>query len=270
MNISVLIPTYNRKNLLKRALESVLSQEDFFEIIVVDDFSSDGTEEFMRGFDDPRIIYLRQDKNRGVNATRNFGLKHTKGEWVVFLDDDDEFLPNAIETIKTRVKSLAEDFNVAYFNSIIDTGKEKFEGGFQFKNLKYDTSFYDPNYEETMTKFGLRGDCKPVFRRELFDNKKYLFPETVNGFESYTMNIIAKDRKGIRYFRDITTHIHQEPVLKDRLSINIPKKNPWPLFVLHFKQLFQHWRFYLPHLKHLFKKIKEMFKLLVRSVFKFV
>ena len=205
----------------------------------------------------------------GVNVARNQGVKLSLCDWVVFLDDDDELLPNAISLVGESIKGISDNYNVAYFNSLILRGGGEFEGGFQFKNLKKNLDFYDPTYEETLTKFNLKGDCKPALKKTLFDNEKYLFPESVNGFESYTMNIIAKDKKGIRYYNSIITKIHQEDELKDRLSISASAKNPWPLFVLHFKQIFQHFRFYISHPLFFLKKLKEMLKLFVRSVLKF-
>lgn len=87
MNISVIIPTYNRYDFLKRALESVCAQNYMpKEIIVVDDGSTDKTSQIQRDF--PHIIYLHQ-KNSGVSSARNAGIKKASCEWIAFLDSDD-------------------------------------------------------------------------------------------------------------------------------------------------------------------------------------
>lgn len=266
---AVLIPTRNRRDLLKRALASVFnqtSQPD--EVIVIDDNSSDGTKDFLKSilhkYKSLKIIFL--EKNGGVNFARNQGMKKSKSDWIIWLDDDDELVVDAIVKIRENIQNFPQGFDVALFNSLIDRGHTRFDGGFQFGFL--DKDFYDPSYEEVMTKFNLKGDSKPVLRRSLFKNHRYDFPESVNGFESYTLNIIAKDKKGIRYFKDQTTLIHQEPEVGDRLSISASIKNPWPLFVLHLKQIFQHARFYLGNPVFFVKKLKEMAKLLIRSFFK--
>jgi len=89
MQISVVIPTYNRYELLKRALESVFAQTYLpNEVIVVDDGSSDTTKNILNDF--PTIKYLYQE-NRGVSSARNLGIKHAKNEWIAFLDSDDEW-----------------------------------------------------------------------------------------------------------------------------------------------------------------------------------
>ena len=89
MNISVVIPTYNRYELLKRALTSVFAQtHQPTEVIVVDDGSSDETQQITQDF--PNIKYFYQ-KNSGVSSARNLGIKKSSCEWIAFLDSDDEF-----------------------------------------------------------------------------------------------------------------------------------------------------------------------------------
>lgn len=91
--VSVIIPTYNRADLLPRAVNSVLSQ-DFrdYEIIIVDDCSTDATQEVIQGFADSRIRSMRHERNRRQSAAINTGIAHARGEYVAFLDDDDEWL----------------------------------------------------------------------------------------------------------------------------------------------------------------------------------
>jgi glycosyltransferase involved in cell wall biosynthesis len=94
---SIVIPTYNRAALLPRALESVLAQsERDFECIVVDDGSSDATAAVVREYPDARIRYQVQT-NAGVSAARNAGAKLASGDHLLFLDSDDELVPDAVE-----------------------------------------------------------------------------------------------------------------------------------------------------------------------------
>ena len=92
--ISVIILTYNRANLLKEGISSVLKQTyQNFELIIVDDGSLDNTEKIVKGFKDQRIVYLKHEKNRGVAASCNTGVKKTIGDYVIILNDDDLIFP---------------------------------------------------------------------------------------------------------------------------------------------------------------------------------
>jgi glycosyltransferase involved in cell wall biosynthesis len=94
--VSIILPTYNRADTIGRAVQSVLAQtfEDW-ELVVVDDGSSDGTQEVLAGID-PRIRVLRQ-ANAGVGAARNTGLAAARGRLLTFLDSDDGWLPHFLE-----------------------------------------------------------------------------------------------------------------------------------------------------------------------------
>jgi len=96
--VTVIIPTFNRASLVVRAIRSVLGQTcQDWELIVVDDCSTDGTEQAVRGFSDNRITYIRHDRNRRGGAARNTGIRYAQGEYVAFLDSDDEWLPEKLQ-----------------------------------------------------------------------------------------------------------------------------------------------------------------------------
>lgn len=95
--VSAIITTHNRRELLRRAIDSVFSQTyPIIELIVVDDHSDDGTNEICK---DPRInyIFIPKEESRGGNYARNLGVKASKGKYCAFLDDDDYWLPTKIE-----------------------------------------------------------------------------------------------------------------------------------------------------------------------------
>lgn len=94
--ISVVIPLYNKETSIAQSLKSVLSQEyDDFEVVIVDDGSTDGSVGVVEAMNDPRIRLIKQE-NGGPSKARNTGVKNAKGEWILFLDADDEFLPEAL------------------------------------------------------------------------------------------------------------------------------------------------------------------------------
>lgn len=109
---SVVIATYNRSPLLTRAIDSVLEQSfEDFELIVVDDGSTDDTPAVVSAFGDPRLFYIRRD-HRGVSATRNEGLHHARGRYVVFLDSDDEGERRWLEVIHHGIEPTEPDLVV--------------------------------------------------------------------------------------------------------------------------------------------------------------
>ena len=98
--ISVVIPTYNHAHYLGCALESVLNQTyTNWEAIVIDNHSTDNTDEVMASFTDPRITYLKIHNNGVIAASRNAGILTAKGKWVAFLDSDDRWYPRKFEQI---------------------------------------------------------------------------------------------------------------------------------------------------------------------------
>ncbi len=94
--VTVIIPTFNRISLLRRALESVVGQSlPATQIVVVDDGSTDQTSEMLAS-DFPQVDYVHQ-ANQGVSAARNSGLQKAHQPWIAFLDSDDEWLPEKLE-----------------------------------------------------------------------------------------------------------------------------------------------------------------------------
>lgn len=115
--ISVVIPTYNRKMFLLKAIESVIRQTyKNIEIIIIDNGSSDGTYEVVKKIDDNRVKYYFME-NLGANSARNLGIKKSKGEYIAFLDDDDEWIDSKLEK---QIQKIGEDNNIG----LVYTGKK--------------------------------------------------------------------------------------------------------------------------------------------------
>ena len=95
--VTVVIPTYNRRQLLELTLGSALRQRDVaFEVVVVDDGSTEVTAPLVERFRDARIRLVRHEMPRGVSAARNRGIDEARGEWIAFLDDDDLWAPDKL------------------------------------------------------------------------------------------------------------------------------------------------------------------------------
>jgi len=111
----VVIPTYNRADLVQRSVQSVLNQTyRDFEIVVVDDGSTDATREAVTQFCDARLRYVRHEANRGVAAARNTGIEAARGECVAFNDSDDEWMPHKLERQMGVLSTVDERVGVVY------------------------------------------------------------------------------------------------------------------------------------------------------------
>ena len=99
--VSVIVPTFNRAEYLPRAIKSVFAQTfQDFEVVVVDDGSTDDTERYVGKLLESghRVEFFRHSGNLGAQAARNTGIRKSRGEWIAFLDSDDEWLPNRLQS----------------------------------------------------------------------------------------------------------------------------------------------------------------------------
>ena len=121
--ISVIIPTYNRKEKLKECMESVLGQSyREIEVIVVDDASTDGTEKLFYEISDKRLKYFRYDTNRGACYARNYGAERAEGELLAFQDSDDLWHPDKLEKQYELLLSSGADLCFCGMNRVSEGG----------------------------------------------------------------------------------------------------------------------------------------------------
>ena len=119
--VSVIISTYNRRHLLPVALQSVLRQRfDDFEVIVVDNGSTDGTSAVLDDFDDPRLVRVRNEVSLGPTGGRNCGIDRARGRWVSVLDDDDMWSP---DKLAAQVDALQRSGRTWAFSGVVFIGR---------------------------------------------------------------------------------------------------------------------------------------------------
>ena len=117
VEISVVIPTYNRSDVIGRAIESALKQTlEEIEVIVVDDASTDSTQEIVTSIDDPRVEYIKHEQNLGGSAARNTGLDHSSGKYIAFLDSDDVWERTKLEKQVSELNSRSDEWIATYCN----------------------------------------------------------------------------------------------------------------------------------------------------------
>lgn len=104
--ISVIIPTRERADTLLFAIKTALDQKsDNYEVIVSDNFSQDNTKKVVESFHDPRLVYVNSGRRLSMCDNYEFGLEHAKGEYVIFIGDDDAIMPGAIDALQLTIKS---------------------------------------------------------------------------------------------------------------------------------------------------------------------
>ena len=121
---TVVIPTHNRSALLKRAIESVLNQTfSDFELIIVDDYSSDNTSSVVKSFTDKRISYMLNNRTKGACGARNTGIFAANGKWIAFLDDDDVWLPEKLDYQQRVAKTQGGSIGLICTDYVIFKGE---------------------------------------------------------------------------------------------------------------------------------------------------
>jgi len=203
--VSVIIPTYNRADLLPRAIDSVLNQTfKDFELIIVDDGSTDNTKEIVKEYQkkDERIKYIWQENSGGPAKPKNTGIKNSQGEYIAFLDSDDEWLP---EKLEKQLKLLGSSNTLGFVSCnalIIDENNNRKE--------KYNSP-KNKNFVSLLEGNKIWSCSSVIVKKDIFERLGF-FDENLNFGEDWEMWLrIAK-----RYNFDFV----YEPLIKYYLHQN--------------------------------------------------
>ncbi len=177
MKVSVIIPTYNRKHTLSRAIESIISQTiKPLEIIIVDDGSDDGTREWIKQ-EYPFIQYLNQN-NSGVSASRNRGIFSANGNWIAFLDSDDEWIP---EKLERQLSILRSDKEAVFCH----TNEIWIRNGTRVNQMKKHEKYGGYIFEKCLDMCRI-SPSSSIIKKEVFDHIGY-FDESLIVCEDYDL-----------------------------------------------------------------------------------
>ena len=178
--ISVIMPVFNGEEYIKKAIESVLSQSlSDFELIIINDGSTDNTLDIINGFDDERIRLIDQE-NKGPGAARNRGIEIVEGEYVMFLDSDDWFCADALETAYAEASKNKTDISI--FQII------KYDNGNFSLNDWFNLNEFDETFESRVFDHHDCRDflfdisvsaCQKIFKRQFLEKTKARFPEGI-------------------------------------------------------------------------------------------
>lgn len=189
-SFSIIIPTFNSESTIKNCINSVLDQDyNNFEIIVINDGSTDKTESAVKTLKDDRIQYVRTE-NMGVGHARNTGLKMSKNDWVIFLDDDDTLAPASL----SRLSNAISIYNPDHIASPIDDAHSSAENVLYAgeKRLTIMNDYISPDkammYEDSRV-VPLRGIGGKVYRRAVINKHHLSFSEDLKKFEDGLFNI---------------------------------------------------------------------------------
>jgi glycosyltransferase involved in cell wall biosynthesis len=207
--ISVVMPTYNRADTLARAIDSVLAQTHTdWELVIIDDGSTDDTREVLARYEDPRIRVVLHDRNKGVTAGENTGFDSMRGDWFTMLGSDDEMLPEALETL---VATAAETGATAVTCNCLDSQTGEFSGhGWQEDGWRGAGDAAQVSGEHWgLTKTSLLGDTR--------------FDERIPGYEGVLWTKITH-RAGRRYYLHKALRVYHTEG-DDRLSAHSAKRS---------------------------------------------
>ena len=169
MFFSVIIPVFNRERQIERCLASVLTQSfRDLELVVVDDGSRDSSIERVQRIADDRLRLLTHQENRGVGPARNRGIDAASGDWLVFLDSDDELTPGALAMIHRFAVEASQDVGALCFRCRRDNGE--FSPRPLSQPVELDYAVYLAFLEQVR---GRRGDMLRCVRRRCFEHVRY-------------------------------------------------------------------------------------------------
>lgn len=200
--ISVIMPVHNGEKYLREAVESILTQTfSDFELIVVDDGSTDSTADIIKSISDDRIVYLKNDRNIGISDTLNKGILSSRGKYIARMDADDISLPSRLEK---QIDYMKQNPDVSVLGCAVEIFGEGINGSVRTfsstpDEIKIDIIFATPFVHPTL-----------MFERRVFDHE--LYDGNFNGAEDYELWI----RLACKY-RMATLN---EPLLKYRKHMN--------------------------------------------------
>lgn len=177
--LSVILPTYNRRSIVSRCIDSILAQDfENFELLIVDDGSTDGTNELLKNYTDSRISVF-QKENGGVSSARNLGIRNANGRYITFIDSDDYILSGFFSD---AINVLEHDGLDALFYGGIEEQRwmKRKVPTFWGRNDEMSKNYQNYKLFEDFCLFGgVSWGCAKFFKSELIEQHKILFDEAI-------------------------------------------------------------------------------------------
>jgi glycosyltransferase involved in cell wall biosynthesis len=228
--VSVVIPTYNRPQLLKRAVKGALEQTyKNLEIIIVDDSPTDASTEMLKEFPSKNIRYLRRSQKRGISSAKNLGIRIAVGDFIAFLGDDDEWLPNKLELQVKSFSKVEPETGVIHSNCFAEYGNGI--------SIYHKTDIGEQSLVKLL-EYDFIADSTALVKKECFEKVGY-FDESLPYAEDWDFYIRLAKQYKIKYIPEPLAILH---LTSDGLGRNLRNRNQgYQLF------LAKHWQEYKKH-----------------------
>lgn len=217
-DISIIVPIYNAEKYLNKCIDSLVNQtKKELEFILINDGSTDSSEDIIKSYKDKRIKYFK-NKNQGIGKTRNFGIDKATGKYLMFLDSDDYLDINACEKLYNKAIKEKSDLVVFDFYRVEETLKEVTINNFKSSSLKE-----NPNL---LLDINL-GPCNKLIKRELIDKNNTRFNEELKYEDTPFVTEIIKNANKIsklnEYLHYYVIHSNSETTVRDERVFDIIK-----------------------------------------------
>lgn len=209
--VSIIIPTYNRPDLLQRALKSALHQTySNVEVIVVDDHSENDIEELQKEY--PKVIFYRNSENRGGCYSRNRGIKESEGVYINFLDDDDEIFP---EKLELQVKKFNQSIDpILGFVTAHADDKRSGRTIIKYNRVKGEV------YHQLLKEYAISGIETLLIKKESLEDIGG-FDNDLKSSQEYDLMIRLSEKYTVDYVDRVLSREHRS---RDQISLNFDKK----------------------------------------------
>lgn len=221
-DVSVIMPVYNGEKYIREAIDSVLGQTyENFELILIDDASTDRSIEFIKNYNDPRIILIQNKKNMGIAMTRNIGIRNAQGKYIAFLDDDDIACLDRLEKqVEAMEKSPQNNIVAGRYINVNEFGEAISDTSQCFNNPKY--------IKASMCFVNLFCNCEFLLRKSFIQKHSISYREHQFGMEDYMFwieclkytDIVCIDELVLKHrqYRQNTTNLIKEKHIKERIA----------------------------------------------------
>lgn len=203
--VSVIIPTYNRATSIGASIQSVLDQTwQDFEIIIVDDGSTDNTRQVIEGFEDDRIRYICLEKNGGASHARNIGIGQAGGEFIAFLDSDDEWMPEKLEKQMQVMLQASDKVGLVYCRM---RGSRGYEEPIICPELSLKKEGLAGNLLRNLVRSNVIGTPAMLVRKKCLEQTGG-FDEGLRCLEDWELVLRIAERWEIAFVDDILVEVH--------------------------------------------------------------